>query len=357
MFSKLLVADIKMLLRNKQALFWALAFPLVFATIFGLFRFDDIGEAQVAVVGAPAEVAPFELAFGQVEPIETVAEAKLDGPFDTEARARNGLLEGDLDMVLLVEGGSVRLLFDETQADRNAVFLPIVERVVDQLNLRAANITPHFALTREGIAGRDVQYYDFVLPGLVGMGVMTYGIIGLASTVAQYRAQRILRRITATPLKPRVFIGALVVAHLLLAIVQSSLILAWGVMLFGGSVAGNLLSVFVIVVLGNITFLNIGFMVASRAESAEAASGLGNAVSMPMMFFSGVFFPTAGLPWILPFLTSLLPLRPMVDAIRAITLDGTSITELGSQILQLAVWGVVTFLLASRIFRFERAAA
>ena len=205
------------------------------------------------------------------------------------------------------------------------------------------------------MAGHSIRYYDFVLPGLVGMGVMTYGIIGLASTIAQYRAQRILRRILATPLKPRTFLAAIVTSHLALAVVQSALVLAWGVFVFGATGKGNVLWVLVLAMLGNLSFLNIGFMVASRVLTAEAASGLGNAVAMPMMFFSGVFFPTATLPWVLPTVTKFLPLRPLVDGIRKVLVDGASITQLGSQVLQLVAWAIGTFLLASRIFRFERA--
>ena len=125
--------------------------------------------------------------------------------------------------------------------------------------------------------------------------------------------------------------------------------------MFGGHVRGNLLSIIPFVVVGNLVFLNIGFMVASRVETTEAASGLGNAVSMPMMFFSGVFFPTTTLPWILPALTVILPLHPLVDAVRAITVDATSITKLLPQLGQLVGWAVATFFIASRMFKFERA--
>lgn len=350
MLVTLVAADLKMILRNRQALFWALAFPILFATIFGLFRFDDIGEADVAVLGPAADAGAFRQAVTEADPLALVDEHR------TEQAARAALEDGDLDFLLLVgDAGGITLLFDESEADRNSVFLPVIRQIVDQANLRAAGVPPRYQLSVEGVEGRSVQYYDFVLPGLVGMAVMTYGIIGLGGTVAQWRGQRILRRILATPLSPRTFLGAVVIAHLALAVVQSTLVLLWGVTLFGGSVRGNPLWIYVFVVLGNLTFLNIGFMVAARAESAEAASGLGNAVAMPMMFFSGVFFPTAGLPWILPALTAILPLHPMVDAIRAIAIDGTSITAHWSELGQLAGWAVVTFLIASRMFRFQRA--
>ncbi|HEX9775654.1 MAG TPA: ABC transporter permease [Actinomycetota bacterium] len=350
MIGRLFVANVKMLARNRQALFWAMFFPVIFTVVFGLFRFGEIGEADIAVVGEPPHTTPFVAAFAFVDPL-VVDESIHDLP-----AAREALDDGDLDFVLSVGADDrVLLLFNEGESDRNQVFIPIVRQVIDELNLRAAGVTPRYELQTTGVEGVAFDYYDFVLPGLVGMGVMTYGIIGLGSAIAQYRAQRILRRIVATPLRPRHFLVAIVLAHLLLAVVQSSIILAVGTLLFGGAFRGNLLLVYLVVVIGNLTFLNIGFMVGARVETAEAASGMGNAIAMPMMFFSGVFFPTAGLPWILPLLTSLLPLRPMVDAIRAVSIDGSGIAALTGELAQLAGWAAVTFVVAARVFRFDKA--
>jgi ABC-2 type transport system permease protein len=350
MFGRLVRADLKMLVRNRQTLFWAIAFPIIFVTIFGLFDFSDIGEAEVAVFGDPEAAAVLSEAIGRVEALELVAD------YDTVEEARAALADDEIAFVLVADDpANIELLFNEATADRNTVFIPIVHRVIDELNIVASGVPRAFTLRPRGVSGIEVGYFDFVLPGLVGMAVMTYAIIGLGGTVAQYRAQRILRRIRATPLKPSMFVAALVASHLLLAVIQSSIVLAYGVFVFGGSVRGSLLAIYLFVVLGNLTFLSLGFMVASRVESAEAASGMGNSIAMPMMFFAGVFFPTAGLPWILPTLTRFLPLRPMVDAIRGISISGASVTEHVSELAQLGAWAVVTFLIAARVFRFERA--
>ena len=351
MIGRLFIADVKMIVRNKQALFWALMFPILFATIFGLFRFDDIGEASVAVYGERgATTEPVRQAINEAPALN------LESEHASVEEARDALANDEVSFVLFVASdGDVQVAFNEATADRNAVFIPVIMAAIDELNIRVSGVPRAFRVETTGVSGVKLEYYDFVLPGLVGMAVMTYGIIGIAGTIAQYRGQQILKRIRATPLRPSTFITAIVLAHLVLALVQSGLVLLWGTQLFGGTVRGSLLWVFVFVLLGNMTFLNIGFMVATRVESAEAASGLGNAIAMPMMFFSGVFFPTAGLPWILPELTSILPLSPMVDAIRDVSLSGASITSLGSEFGQLLAWAVVTFAIAARMFRFERA--
>jgi ABC-2 type transport system permease protein len=357
--TRLFLADLKMIFRNRQALFWALAFPIMFATIFGLFRFDQLPDVSVRVHAVSQEdFAKIASGLTRVESIKVcdVGGTVCDGARPrTEDDVRRLVENGDADYGLIVRrDGMVTVVAPGSTADSNRIYIPVFERVLDKLNIAIANIQPHYVATTETVAGESRDYYDFVLPGLVGMAVMTYGIIGLGGTIAQWRGQKILRRIRATPLRPGTFLAAVVLAHLVLALVQSALVLAWGVFVFGGTVAGNLLWIAVFVMLGNLTFLNIGFMVATRAQSAEAASGVGNAVSMPMMFFSGVFFPTSTLPWILPALTAILPLHPLVDAIRRITIEGASITDLGSQLWKLAAWAGVTFILARRVFRFEK---
>jgi len=348
---RLFIADLKMIVRNKQSLFWAIFFPIIFATIFGLFRFDEIGEAEVAVFGeVPALTAPVREAVSEMEALELSTE------FPTVEEARTALEDDELDFVLIVEpGGTVTNLFNESQSDRNGVFLPTIRQVISVLNFAAADVTPVYTMDEQGVSGINVQYYDFVLPGLVGMAVMTYGIIGLGSTIAQYRGQRILRRILATPLKVRTFLASIVLAHLMLALVQSTIVLLWGVFVFGGTVRGSILWIYIFVLLGNLTFLNLGFVVGARTDTPEAASGMGNAIAMPMMFFAGTFFPTATLPWILPTVTRFLPLRPMIDAIRSISIEGTAITEHLPEVAQLLGWAAVTFVLAARVFKFERA--
>lgn len=351
MFGRLFAADLKMIFRNRQALFWAIAFPIMFATIFGLFNLDELPDADVAVFAEDrARSAPVLAGLEQVGAIQVRDDVA------SEAEARDLLDEGDLDFILLVpERGPLTLVLNGRAADTNRILAPVVERVLDELNLRLSGVERAYELDREVISGRADEYYDFLLPGLVGMAVMSYGIIGLASTIAQWRGQKILRRIRATPLRPSTFLSAVVLSHLVLAVVQSAIVLVFGIAAFGGTVRGNVLWIAILVVLGNLTFLNIGFMVATRVESAEAASGIGNAVTIPMMFFSGVFFPTSTLPWILPALTRILPLRPLVDAIRKVALDAASVADLGSELAQLGAWALVTFVLASRVFRFERA--
>ena len=176
--------------------------------------------------------------------------------------------------------------------------------------------------------------------------------MGIAIT--RFREQQILKRILATPLRPVRFLAAQVGARLVLSVVQAAVILAVGMLLFHGHVYGNMLWIFVLVVFANLAFLNIGFAIAGRAPNPDAAQGMGQAGAIPMMFLSGVFFPLDTLPSVIHSIVRFLPLTPLLDALRKVAIDGASITGLGSQLGQLAIWVVITFLIASRSFRFAQ---
>ena len=172
-----------------------------------------------------------------------------------------------------------------------------VSSFVDGANLQLAQAPVRLALEVRGAgdseASGDTSYIDFLLPGLAVWGVMSFSIIGLATTIAVYREKRILIRIQSTPLKVRVFVVAQVLASLLLSIVQAAIILAVGMAIFSVSIPlSQAPQLCVLILMGNLVFLNLGFIVGAFSKTVAAASGLGNAVSLPLMFLSGVFFPT-----------------------------------------------------------------
>jgi ABC-2 type transport system permease protein len=175
----------------------------------------------------------------------------------------------------------------------------------------------------------------------------------LRSRTARFREQKILRRILATPLNPNRFVTAQVGARLVLSVVQSGLILGVGVFVFGATIHGNVLWLFVLAAVGNLIFLSIGFSIAGRARNADAADGMANAVALPMLFLSGTFFPTDTLTEVMRTVVAFLPLTPLLEAMCIIAVDGDPITAADSQLLVIAAWVAVSFAVATRLFRFQ----
>ncbi|HEX2030819.1 MAG TPA: ABC transporter permease [Actinomycetota bacterium] len=358
--AKLTFASIRMLYRDKQALFWAMAFPVIFTVVFGLFDFTDSPEARFGVVAERPTPVSEALRKGLREIDSFTVERRGD-----LAAARADVEDGELDVVLVVpsEAGApapgrsaaVTAYYNEGNVDVNQFALDAVTRIVDGLNLQLAGVTaPAIDLRQRGLDGRTVEYYDFLLPGLVAMGVMNFSIIGMSVAIARFREQRILKRILATPLRPVKFLSAQVLARLLLSLVQAALILAVGVVLFGAQIYGNVVWLFVLATLANLVFLNIGFAVAGRASNADAAQGIGNAVAIPMMFLSGVFFPTDTLPGAVQAVVKYLPLTPLIEAMRKVSIEGLSIADTGPQLLLLGAWVAISFAIAGRAFRFAK---
>ena len=268
MLLPLTLANLKMIIRNRQALFWALAFPLIFVAVFGLFNLDDPPNTTILVV----DRAQDQVSKGIVDSLATLQNFTVDERQD-ETAARKELEDGEFRYLLLIPQGlaesveqrpaepvSITLLYDRASSTA-PIILGVIQRFVEESNKRLVQAPTLLQLKPEGVQSRQLNYFDFLLPGFVGMGVMTYSIIGLASTMAVYREQKILKRILATPLRVRTFFAAQISAFLLLSLAQAAIILAAGIFIFGAHVYGNFLYLFLLVVVANIVFLNLGFIV------------------------------------------------------------------------------------------------
>ena len=354
----------KMILRDMQALFWALAFPLLFVVVFGLF-FRDVDSPQVVGV---IDNAGDDMSRGLVRNLSEMGGLTVENR-DNEEEARRQVEEGDLGHLLIIPEGlagtvasnppaRLELLYDESNAF-GGVVVGAVASFVDSANLELARAPVRLVLDARGASATDSStadrsYIDFLLPGLAVWGVMSFSIIGLATTIAVYREKRILIRIQSTPLKVRVFVAAQVLASLLLSIVQAAIILAVGMAIFGVQIPlSQAPQLCVLILMGNLVFLNLGFIVGAFSKTVAAASGLGNAVSLPLMFLSGVFFPTDSLPAVLLFVIEYLPLAPLLEMFRSVALDSGMFWDYPTQLAIVVGWIVLSTAVSMRTFRFR----
>ena len=350
----LTLANLKMMARNRHTTFWALFFPLLFVVVFGVFDVGAPGSSTLAIVDQANNPSSQLLR----EKLDDIRVLELVYPLPDPQRARQLINDGDLDYLAVIPAGfpqpaapPVVLAYDTAKQAGSQ----LVEAAVSDLVAQVAAPSPatNSPVVSQGFAGTRVSYFDLVLTGVVGLGVMANAIISIAVKISAYRNQSILRRMLTTPLPIWKYFASEITAHLVLALVQAAIILAVGVFLFDGHIYGNVLWILVVVLLGSLVFLNIGFILSAWANSPSAASGMGNAVALPMMFFAGTFFSTASLPWILPYLAEALPLTPMLTAMREIALEQAAIWEVWPQLAALGGWVVVTALAAVKLFRFS----
>ena len=354
-------SNLMMMARNRQGLFWALFFPLLLVVVFGLIDFNGVVPAPVAVVdlsdGSRAQV--FRERLADVEFLEVEDFVRTD--------MAEALREGDLGYLIVIPPGfdetaaavgepghdPVGLVYTSRNPDRNQLVEAAVRGLVAEVWSEGQPVQASRLTTANVIDVPEVDYFDTVLLGLLGLGIMTNSIISIAVRISTYRNQAILKRLLATPLPIWKFFASEIAAHLLLALVQAGIILAVGVFVFGGRLHGNLGWVLLITALGSIVFLNIGFILSAWARSPAAASGMGNAVALPMVFFAGTFFSTTSLPWVLPYAAEVLPLTPMLSALREVGLDQAPIAEAWPQLAALAGWAAATAVAATRVFKFS----
>ena len=359
----LLAANLKMLLRDRQTLVWAVAFPVVLVVAFGLFDISGLGSADLGIVDL-AGTADSRLLRGDLEELEYL---DVRSGYASRSEAEEDLEDGDLDFLLVIPesfaalgtpspGGdppvSLPLLHGRGEDRNSRLVVEAIGHVVGRADQRLSGLPRVVEVEAQRVETRRAQYFDVVLIGLVGLGMMTNSMISIAVKISLYRSQSILKRLLVTPLPVRSYFASEVVAHMLLSLVQAAVVIGIGVLAFDANLRGNLLWLFLIAAFANTIFLNIGFVISSWANSPRAASGMGNVVAVPMVFFSGAFFSTSSLPSVLPELVQVLPLTPMLDAMRGVAIDGLQLWEVWRELAMLAGWLAVSSAAAVKLFRF-----
>ena len=355
------VANFKIIARDRQTLFWALAFPLLLMLTMGLMMRVTAPVSKVGVVDNARDSLSSRLVaeLGAADSLELI-------PVADEDTGRHRMAEGEVDFLLVIPrdlagastaGAPARLLLVHGTAGAASYNDPgvrdIIGIVVERENLRIAGAGRSLLLETEATQTNSTNFLDFLVPGMAVWGIMSYSVFGIATSLAMYRDRQVLRRMQATPLKVRTFFVGQVLASLMVAVAQGALILAAGKLAFGVNVEGNLLYLLVIMLLGNLVFLNIGFVIGSISRTPQAASGIGNAVVLPLAFFSGAFFPTGNLPQVVKTLVGYMPLAPVVDAVRGVTIEAATLADYSWELALIGAWLAITAALAVRLFRFE----
>lgn len=349
-----------MLFRNKQALFWALTFPLIFTCIFGFFfgKQQSIGTIDVINNSTNQIAQSYEtaLADSKLFSINKVTDL---------AAAKNSLSKSEIVAVVVIDSTfgdltnpnsskSIQLVEDPANSQVNSALVGFTNSFLTSLNFNVQKVQPIFTINEEKINTRELNYFDFVMAGILGLALMNASIIGVAVNMTKYREDQILKRITTTPLASWKFILAELLSRLTINMVQITLILSVGIFIFGGHVYGNIVLVYLLAILGAILFQLIGFVVASFSKTTDAAQGLATVATIPMMFLSGVFFPIDQLPAWLSMFVQYLPLAPLLRMIRNVTLDAISPLQNPQNMILVVSWIVICLVISVWRFRLAK---
>jgi ABC-2 type transport system permease protein len=357
----LTVANIRSYVRDRAALFWTLAFPLIFIFMFG-FIFQGGGDTG--------------LTFGWADEDGTPASAQLRAAFDaqetselqdaTRDAALEQMREGQLDAVLVVPAGygeaiaagsagtgGPTTLIVYTDPSRSNLMASVYQAVGSVLGIVNLGGRPPLVVPQpETLQTENINFISYFVPSMLGLSIMQVGIFAAIPLVAD-REKLILKRLAATPLRRWQLVGSNVLMRLLIALVQSVIIIGVGVMVFGVEITGPFALSLVFIVLGAVAFLALGYVVASFAKTEDSANGMTSVIQFPMMFLSGTFFPIDSMPDVLQTVARVIPLTYLSDALRQVMVGGAAFAPLWVCAAVLLGWLVVCFAIAARKFQWQ----
>jgi ABC-type multidrug transport system permease subunit len=329
-------ARFRLFFREPEAVFWIFVFPILLSV--GL---------SIAFRNRPADVLQVAGTTAQVTAALNADKGLSAVTLDPSEGARE-LATGKI-LLLAVQGpAGVTFDYDDTNPDARTARL-IADRAVQ----RAAGQREAVAISSQQVHEAGARYIDFVIPGLLGMNLMSSAIWGLGFALVEARQKKLLKRLVASPMPRWQYLASFLLSRLLLLVIEVGAFLGFARLVFGVPFRGPIWELGLVCVLSSLSFSALGLLIASRAKTMEAASGLMNLVMLPMWILSGVFFSASRFPNVIQPVIRALPLTAAIDALRGNMLQGISLPHLIAPVSVLTVWLVVSFSVALRIFRWR----
>jgi len=342
----------RMFLRDRQAIFFSLFFPIIFLSVLGFMG---------SRAGDPIPISIADYSAGELSGrfISRLSDNPLfEVTIGEEQTLRAQLIEGEETLVMVIPANfsvsntatELIVYVDAAQVRLLGLIMPALEKALVDVERTLRGIEPMFTLKVEDVQSRSQRYIDFLLPGIIAFTLMQISIAGSGYNIVEYRRKGILKRLFVTPIRPGDFIAAICMARLGWALMQLTVLLLVAVFLLDVSILGNYLSLYLIIILGTMIFLCLGFCIGSLAKTQQAVGAIGSVVTFPQLILSGVFFPIDVMPEMIQPLARLLPLSSVVNCLREIANNGLSIIEFLPDFLGVMAWIVISFMLATRLF-------
>lgn len=343
-YSHLLMARMLELKREPEVVFWVFVFPLLLALGLGIaFRNKPADAVSVAVVsGVGAQDAQALLARS---PQHELFKIQI---LDAQS-AHKAFRLGKFDLVIEPDGkGGFAYRYDPARPES-----VLAKSETDDAMQAAAGRKDAVTTTTVSSSEPGSRYIDFLIPGLLGMNLMSAGMWGIGYVVVEMRTKKLLKRMVATPMSRAQFLWSFVIMRALFLVLELPVLLGFAWLVFKVGVAGSWPLLLGVSLLGALCFAGIGLLVASRAQNTQTVSGLVNLVMLPMFVASGVFFSTARFPDAAQPFLRVLPLTALNDALRAVMIDGAGMSGVWRQVLLMGAMAAVTFAAALKLFRWR----
>jgi ABC-2 type transport system permease protein len=359
---ELTLSRLREFLREPEAVFWVFVFPVLLAFALGIaFRNTAPQEILIAVESSGAgvdstrasEIASALSKSPEIEATvlspEAAAQQLRTGKVAlvVHAQAADRALTGDRS-----GGGAtdteLEYRYDPTRPESRIARLTADDALQRELGRKDVVVAQEQTVTEPG-----ARYIDFLIPGLIGLNLMGSGMWGLGFAVVQARTRKLLKRLAATPMRRSHYLLSFMLSRLVFLFLEVAAVIAFAWLVFSVSVHGSVFDLAIVSIIGAMAFAGIGLLVASRPKTIEGVSGLMNLVMLPMWLVSGTFFSASRFPEFLQPIIKALPLTALNNSLRAVMNEGTPLTSSSVDIGILAVWGLLSFAVALRIFRWQ----
>lgn len=326
--------------REPEGMFWVFVFPIGMALALG-FAFRDKAPEPVAVgVTGKAQTSVLR---------EALTRSALLKPrlFSSLAEGRAALRTGKI--ALLIENGSpIVYWYDPTRPDSRLARFEVNNAVQE-----AAGRSEAAPVRDELVSEKGSRYIDFLLPGLLGLNLLSTSVWGISYSIVNARIKKTLKLMTATPMRRSDYLLAQMLSRFLLLALEAVIILAFGIVVFQVPLRGSPTALALLCALCGLSFAGLGLLCGSRVQTLEGVNGLINLILVPMWLFCGVFFSPERFPKWMHGPIEVLPLTAANEALRAVMLEGKSLATLPSQLVILALWGIASYAIALKIFRWN----
>lgn len=339
---QLTLARVREFLRQPEAVFWVVVFPILMSLALGIaFRNSTPQKVRVAIDSDTPNA--------QVVAATISKSPELDGTVLSPAEAARELRTGKVAIVIKGDGSTTyQFKYDQTRPESQTARF-----AANDILQRAAGRADVAKTSDSYVSEPGSRYIDFLIPGLIGMGIMGTGIWGICFSIVDARQKKLLKRLVASPMKRSHYMLSHMFSRIVFLILEVGSILGFGYFAFGVKMYGSILSFAILSFLGAMAFAGIGLLIAARPKTIEGVSGLMNLVMLPMWLLSGTFFSATRFPdFVQPFIR-ILPLTAINESLRSVMNEGAGLSANLFPIGVLVTWGILSFIIALKTFRWQ----
>jgi len=349
--------------RDRLAQFFSILFPLIF-----LFVFGGLSSGHNGVTFKVAIINQSHTAFARnfVHELDTSKTFKVDQTATTMTAAKDKMSKSQIDGIIVLPrdfgavksgqaypSGKAELLYSQSASGTGQTLTSVLDGALKQVNAKLGVTQPPFEVVGQQLNEKRLTAFDYTFSGLLGFSIIGMGIFGPVNVFPELKKQGILRRLRTTPLKTWQYFLATMFSQAITGIVSLAVQFAVAIGIFHLKIVGDYPEIILFLILSIFMILGLGLAIGGWARNERQAAPLSNITVFPMLFLSGTFFPRFEMPHWLQSVSAYLPLTPVIDGLRQLITEGKHLTDIGPQLGLIAIWFVVIYAVAFRVFRWE----